>query len=149
MDPAAIDHLNDNPMYAVVGIRVHEAAEGRARATLVPPETLCWPFPGQPHGGVLATFLDTTMAWAVFSDLSVDQNCATIHLDVDFLRPAKGERFTCFAWTVHRSGRLCFTRAEIRDAAGHAVAIAQAAFRIIKTPVPAAAPGSQHHSGFP
>lgn len=136
MDPAAIDRLNANPMYAAVGIRVQEAAAGRARATLTPPEALCWPFPGQPHGGVLATLLDTTMAWAVFADLPEGKNCATIHLDVDYLRPAQGAWFTCLAWTVHRSGRLCFTRAEIRDAAGRAVAIGQAAFRIINTAMP-------------
>ena len=124
--------LNANPLYRTLGIHVEEAQRGIARASLKPPANVCWPFPGQPHGGVLCALLDTTMAWAVFSELKSDQNCATVHLGMEYLQPARGRRFSCMAWNVHRTGRLSFVRGEVRDHGGDLLLIGQATFRIIR-----------------
>lgn len=131
----ALDRLNNNTLYNSIGIRVEEASEGKALSQLRPNPALCWPFVDQPHGGVLFTVMDTTMAWAVFSHLDVGYNCATINLDIQYPRPAKGDLFTCSAWTIHQTGRLSFVRAEIRDAPGQLVATGQATFRIIETDI--------------
>ncbi|MGD2124838.1 MAG: PaaI family thioesterase [Desulfobacteraceae bacterium] len=124
--------LNENSLYKAIGIQVEEAAKGEARARLEPSPALCWPFPGQPHGGVLFTLMDTTMACAVFSELDPGYNCATINTDIQYTSPAKGEVFTCFARTIHRAGHLSFARAEIHDSEGQFLAAGQAAFRIVK-----------------
>ena len=124
--------LNANPLYRTLGICVEEAHRGIARASLKPPANVCWPFPGQPHGGVLCALLDTTMAWAVFSELEPDQNCATVHLGMEYMQPARGRRFSCIAWNVHRTGRLSFVRGEVRDHEGGLLLIGQASFRIIR-----------------
>ena len=76
--------------------------------------------------------LDTTMAWAVFSELESDQNCATVQLGIEYMQPARGTRFSCTAWNVHRSGRLSFLRGEVRDPQGRLLIIGQATFRIIR-----------------
>jgi len=131
----ALDRLNDNTLYNSIGIRVEEAGEGKARSQLRPNPALCWPFVDQPHGGVLFTMMDTTMAWAVFSVLDTGYNCATINLDIQYTRPAKGNLFTCSAWTTHQTRRLSFVRAEIRDVPGRLVATGQGTFRIIETDV--------------
>ena len=130
-----LDRLNDNPLYKTLGIGVEEADKGTARSRLEPDAKLCWPFPGQPHGGVLFTLMDVTMAWAVFSQLDQGYNCATINLDIQYTLPAKGKLFSCSAWTTHRTGRLCFVRAEIHNAEGQLIAMGQAIFRVIETDI--------------
>jgi uncharacterized protein (TIGR00369 family) len=130
-----LDQINENPVYTTLGIRVEEANDGRARSRLEPDPKLCWPFPGQPHGGVLFTLMDATMAWAVFSQLDPGHSCATINLDIQYTLPAKGDVFICSAWATHRSGRLSFVRAEIQDTKGQLLAMGQATFRIVLTGV--------------
>jgi uncharacterized protein (TIGR00369 family) len=130
-----LDQLNDNSLYHAFGLRVEEAGEGAARSRLVPETEVCWPFPGQPHGGVLFTLMDTTMAWAVFSEVAPEHNCATISLDIQYTLPAKGRLFTCSARVIHRTGRTSFARADIRDAEDRIVALGQGTFRIIETDI--------------
>jgi uncharacterized protein (TIGR00369 family) len=133
-----MDRLNDNPLYNTIGIRIEEACDGLARACLEPKPDLCWPFPGQPHGGVLFTLMDTTMAWAVFSQLEPGFNCATVNLDIQYTHPAKGDLFTCSARTTHRTGRVSFVRAEIYDNSERLLAMGQANFRVVKMDITAA-----------
>ena len=130
-----LDRLNDNPLYKTLGIGVEEADKGTARSRLEPDAKLCWPFPGQPHGGVLFTLMDVTMAWAVFSQLDPGYNCATINLDIQYILPAKGNLFTCSASTAHRTGRLCFVRGEIHNPEGQLIAMGQATFRVIESDI--------------
>ena len=128
-----LSRMNDNSLYHTIGIRVEDAQNGKAKARLAPNARICWPFPGQPHGGVLFTFMDTTMAWAVLSQLDSGYNCTTVNLDIHYTLPAKGKSFTCSAWSTHQTGRSSFVRADIYDAAGQLVAMGQATFRIIQT----------------
>jgi uncharacterized protein (TIGR00369 family) len=127
-----ISQMNHNPLYNTLGIRVEEAADGKARSRLEPKSEICWPFPDQPHGGILFTLMDTTMAWAVLSQLDSGYNCTTVNLNIHYTLPAKGNLFICSAWTTHRSGRFSFVRADINDTEGRLLAMGQATFRIIQ-----------------
>jgi uncharacterized protein (TIGR00369 family) len=131
-DPSKINRMNDNSLYKTLGIRVEESANGKARARLEPKSKMCWPFPGQPHGGILFTFMDTTMAWSVMSQVEPGYNCATINLNIHYTIPARGDVFSCCAWTTHRGGRVSFVRADISDARGRLIAMGQAIFRIVQ-----------------
>ena len=127
-----IAQFNKNPLYRTVGIQVVSAGDGRAFSELRPPENVCWPYSGQPHGGVLFTQMDTTMAWAVLSTSGEGTNCSTVNMEIQYPLPAKGPFFTCEAQVMHRTGRSCFVRGESRDEKGGLVAMAQATFRVIK-----------------
>jgi uncharacterized protein (TIGR00369 family) len=129
---STLDRLNENTLYRAMGIRMEEAAGGKACSRLVPDQNHCWPFPGQPHGGVLFTLMDTTMALAVCSRLDPGHGCATIHLDIQYTSPAKGNIFSCNASVSYRTGRLSFVYSEIRDEEDQIVAMGQGNFRIIK-----------------
>ena len=129
---ADMEQFNKNPLYLALGIRVLEAKGGAARSQLEPTEEVCWPFAGQPHGGIIYTLVDTTMAWAILTRLEQGYNCATIHMDIQYTSPAKGQRFTCASKTVFQTGRLHFMQAEVRDADERLVAMAQGTFRVIK-----------------
>jgi uncharacterized protein (TIGR00369 family) len=126
-----LDQINGNPLYHVMGIQVQEARGGKARSRLKPKSAICWPFPEQPHGGVLFTLMDTTMAWAVWSQLDDGHNCTTVDLDIHYTMPAKSDAFLCAAWSTHKTGRISFVRADIQNSKGQLVAMGQGAFRII------------------
>jgi uncharacterized protein (TIGR00369 family) len=126
-----LDQMNANSLYQTFGIRVEEAGDGRAKSRLEPNSDLCWPFSEQPHGGVLFTLMDTTMAWAVWSQLEAGLNCTTVNIDIHYTMPAKGNIFVCSAWSTFKTGRTSFVRADIHDYNGRMVAMGQATFRII------------------
>lgn len=128
---AILDRMNANSLYHVLGIQIEAAGDGKSRSRLKPKPDVCWPFPEQPHGGVLFTLIDTTMAWAVWSQLDADYNCTTINIDIHYLKPAKSDVFWCTAWSTHKTGRTSFVRADIHDAKDELVAMGQGTFRII------------------
>ena len=126
-----IARYNQNPLYRTIGIHLEFVADGDAQAVLTPQEAVCWPTPGQPHGGILFTVLDTTMAFAAMSAPEQESSCATVDCNVQYLAPARQGPFLCQARTVRRTGRTVFVRAEILDAHQAPVALAQGTFRLI------------------
>ncbi|MEW6265407.1 MAG: PaaI family thioesterase [Thermodesulfobacteriota bacterium] len=131
VEQSLLDRINENSLYRTLGIVVEEAAEGLALSRLTPEPAVCWPFARQPHGGILFTQMDTTMAWAVLTLLDSGLGCATINLDIQYTRPALGDRFLCTARVVHRTKRLAFVQAQTADPEGRVLALGQATFRII------------------
>ena len=128
---AILGQMNTNSLYQSLGIQVKMAGGGKAKSRLQPNPDLCWPFPKQPHGGILFTLMDTTMAWAVLSQLDSGLNCTTVNLDIHYTIPATGKFFTCSAWITHKTGRTSFVRADIYNPRNQLVAMGQATFRII------------------
>ena len=130
---ADLEKVNTNSLYRTLGIRLKKASQGMAESRLRPCSEVCWPFAGQPHGGILFTLLDTTMAWAVFSELPEGRNCTTIHVDIQYPAPARSDVFECTAQIQHRTGRLCFVNGKIVGSDQELVATGEAVFRIIQT----------------
>jgi uncharacterized protein (TIGR00369 family) len=139
-----LEWLNKNKLFNTLGIAVEEAKAGEAHSRLKRRKDLCFPFPGQPHGGVLFTLMDVTMASAVFSSLEEGFNCATVQLDIHYTAPARGDTFLCHARVIHRTGRMCFVRGEILGEKGQLLAMGQATFRIIKSEMMQAVHGTDH-----
>jgi len=130
-----MSRLNSNSLYQALGIVVEAAKGGKARAKLRPVPAFCWPFEGQPHGGVLFTLMDTTMAWAVLTGVEPGHNCATINLDIQYTKRAGGDILTCQAWITHQATRIIYVRADILDTEGQLTATGQGAFKVIKAPL--------------
>jgi uncharacterized protein (TIGR00369 family) len=128
---AILDQMNANSLYQTLGIQVEAAGGGKARSRLIPKPVLCWPFPEQPHGGVLFTLMDTTMAWAIWSQLEAGFNCTTVNIDIHYTKPAKSDVFVCSAWSTHKTGRSSFVRADIHNSKGELLSMGQGTFRII------------------
>ena len=123
--------MNANSLYETMGIQIETAAGGKARSRLIPKPNLCWPFPQQPHGGVLFTLMDTTMAWAIWSQLDPGLNCMTVNIDIHYTRPARSDKFVCTATSTHNTRRSSFVRSDIHNSNGEMVAMGQGTFRII------------------
>lgn len=126
-----IARLNDNPLYRTLGIRLLECRDGHARSRLDPSPQVCWPTPGQPHGGILFTVLDTSMAFAAISSSEAAIGCATVDCSIQYPAPAREGPFECRVATLRSTARTAFVRAELFDAQGVPVALAQATFRLV------------------
>jgi len=121
---------NANPLYRTTGIRLQSVADGQAASSLAPEQPMCWPTPGQPHGGIVFTVMDTTMAFAALSNGEEGSGSATVDCSIQYTAPARQAPFQCRAHTVSRTGRTAFVRAELTDAQGTMVALAQGTFRL-------------------
>jgi uncharacterized protein (TIGR00369 family) len=124
--------LNDNPLYHALGIRVDHCHDGNARSTLSPTANACWPSPASPHGGVLFTVVDTTMAWAAMSLAGAGESVTTVDCSIQYAAPAAHGPFACDAESMRKTGRTVFVRARIVDGRGGIVALGQGTFRIIR-----------------
>lgn len=122
--------FNDSPLYRTLGIRLLSCGRGTARSVLTPTPEVCWPNAGQPHGGILFTILDTSMAFAAISSTEQATGCATVDCSVQYPAAARDGPFACQVTTVRSTGRTAFVRAELLDAQGVPVALAQATFRL-------------------
>ena len=82
-------------------------------------------------GQALATLADTAMVIACARHFREFRPVATINLDVQFLRPASGERVSCRAALVRPGRSLIFARAVLTaEPSGKDVATASATFAV-------------------
>ncbi len=130
-----IKQVNQNPLYQAMGISIETAEGGVVTSSLKPEPSMCWPFPGQPHGGVLFTLMDTTMAWAAISGQEEAGSCTTIHLDIQYTRPARGASFSCRAEVVSQTTRISFLSASIYDTDGQLLATGQGTYRLMNASI--------------
>ena len=121
--------INGSRMYRTMGIRIFEVSGETAVSELQPAHEMCWPIRGQPHGGVLFTQMDTTMATAAIAGHPQVRDSATISLQIQYLAPATAAPFTCRAEVLKRGGRICFIDARTTSADGTLVATAHGSFR--------------------
>lgn len=79
------------------------------------------------HGGVIASVLDMAGGMVVMAQVAVTHGgpieklahvlgkCSTVDLQVNYLRPGRGEHFVANAWLVKSGKQITFTRMELRD----------------------------------
>ena len=117
------------PFNSLLGIQVHEQAEGPACIKIdMKPELIGNFVTGVLHGGVITSLLDVIGGWIaiegvlkqlrmttreeVFYHLS---KLGTIDLRVDFLRPGKGKSFAATGTVLRTGKRVAVTRTEFRN----------------------------------
>lgn len=74
------------PLYKLLQISVLEASKGEVRLQMLPSERLKSPL-GLVGGGIIATVLDTALAWACETCVPTGKVCTTLELKTNFLRP--------------------------------------------------------------
>ncbi|HEY1369541.1 MAG TPA: PaaI family thioesterase [Gaiellaceae bacterium] len=70
------------------------------------------------HGGLVATLLDTAMGGACWTTMEPDESFLTADLRVEFLRSARPGTLRAEGRVVHRTRRVVFCEAELRDGDG-------------------------------
>jgi acyl-CoA thioesterase len=75
---------------------------------------------GVVHGGAIASLIDTASAFALLTQIDIDERVTTTDLTIHYLRPATSGRMTATARII-RSGRRLFVLSV--DVHGHADAL--------------------------
>ncbi len=117
------------PFEEYLGMRIEEAAEGRAVLTM--------PFlvklaqgKGLMHGGAITALADTAVAMAIKSVLPEGTHFATVELCLKFHAPVKSGTVRAVAAIIERDERIIKGQAEIFDENDLKTATFQSEFRI-------------------
>ncbi len=94
---------------------------------------------GATHGGACMTLLDVAMAAASRSAAEPDTGVVTVEMKSTFMQPAHG-LLMATGKLLHRTGRMAFAEATVRDTQGRICAHATGTFKYVprKPPAPLA-----------
>lgn len=120
-----------HPYGELLGLELLELAGGLARVAIDVGPELHNPS-GRLHGAVPFSVADTAMGAALVSVLEPGQDCASIEIQIRFLRSVAGGRLTGEARVIHRGRRIAHLQCEIRDAAGALVAATSGSYAILE-----------------
>ena len=79
---------------------------------------------GVVHGGAIASLIDTASAFAVLSQIDLDERVTTTDLTIHYLRPAISGRIVATARIIRGGRRLFVLSVEVLDDGGAHVATA-------------------------
>ena len=79
---------------------------------------------GVVHGGAIASLIDTASAFAVLTQIDLDERVTTTDLTIHYLRPATTGRITAIARIIRGGRRLFVLAVEVHDEAQALIATA-------------------------
>ncbi len=89
---------------------------------------------GNIHGGMMSTFIDETIGWAVVS-LEAEHHYTTLNLNIDFLYAAKeGEQMIATAEVIRQGKKIVHVECKVRSKEG--TLLAKATSNLINTSMP-------------
>ena len=118
------------PLRRFLGMDIEDAEPGVAIARVEVSTDLLNPN-GVVHGGVLFTMVDTAMGKATLSVLDDGQRCASVEVQLRFLRPIAAGRLTATASVIRPGRKIIHLEARIRDGDDTLVATATGTFVVI------------------
>jgi acyl-CoA thioesterase len=121
------------PLQAHLGMAVGSPGPGVGTAEVEVTPALHNPN-GVVHGAVLFAMADTSMGAATMSLLGEGEACASIEVQLRFLRPVAAGRLTARTEVLRRGRRVVQLASRIEDAAGELVAVASGSFAVIPAP---------------
>jgi uncharacterized protein (TIGR00369 family) len=119
----AANALHSLPFSKLIGMRLVDLRPDEAVISIDMRDELRQPT-GVLHGGVTATLIDTAMAFAVRTRLTVSETAATVDLTVHYLRPHINGKFTCTAKVVRAGKRIFTVAADVVNEDGQHIATA-------------------------
>ena len=130
------EEYGDFPLQRFLGMAIEEVEPGRAVARVEVTDDLHNPN-DVVHGGVLFTLVDTAMGGATMSVLDDGQICASIEVQLRFLRPAVIGPLEADTVVVKQGRRIVHLESRITDGEGKLVATAAGSFAVISaSPAP-------------
>jgi uncharacterized protein (TIGR00369 family) len=73
---------------------------------------------GVVHGGVIASLIDTSMAFSIIPLLGKDEKTTTVDLTITYLRPLMSGTIKATAKVLREGGRIIVTSADVFDSTG-------------------------------
>ncbi len=124
------------PLQGHLGMDLDMPERGRGTATVEVTDALHNPN-GVVHGAVLFAMADTSMGAATVSVLEPGQACASIEVQLRFLRATAAGRITADTQVLRAGRRVVQLESRITDEAGELLAVATGSFAVIPAPTPA------------
>ena len=116
-----------------LGVTLVHAERGLVTLSVMIKKDMTNPF-GNIHGGMMSTFIDETIGWAVVS-LEAEQHYTSLNLNVDFLYAAKeGEKMIATAQVIRQGKKIVHVECKVLSAAG--ALLAKATSNLINTSMP-------------
>lgn len=117
---------DESPYLGALGVRITRSAEGVVLQTSLDSGCAVDGKGEVAHGGVVASLVDTAATFALIARTNHDW--VTVDLRVDYLRPTPLGEVTVQGEVIHAGKSLGRSRAELRDRAGRACAVAVGTF---------------------
>lgn len=124
------DEYGHFPLRRFLGMDIEDVEPGHAIARLKVSEDVLNPN-GMVHGGVLFTMVDTAMGKATMALLEEGQLCASIEIQMRFLRPVSAGQLEADTTVVRRGRNVVHLESQIRDTDGALVATGAGTFAVI------------------
>lgn len=136
--------FSEIPFNRILGLKLDAVMEDHILISFTMREDLIGNYMhGILHGGVISSVLDMAGGAAAMITViqkrkdedinqlaSVLSKSSTINLNVDFLRPGKGETFITKAYVTHSGNRITFTRMELYNQESKLIATGTATYMI-------------------
>jgi len=122
-----------NPFFRLMGIEVEEIGNGQAYLSMmVRPDMQNGE--GWMQGGIFTSLADEAMALALYTQISHDEQIATLTENTSFLKGEKEGSIMAAGWVVRKGRRVAFMEGEVRkkDRKGEILARSSASFLILK-----------------
>lgn len=129
-DPANLADYGDFALKRYLGMTLDDAGPGRAVARLTVGEAHLNPN-AVVHGAVLFAMVDTAMGKATMSVLPEGQYCATVDVQLRFLRPATGGELVAEVGVLKQGRSVVHLEGHVRDAEDRWIATASGTFTVI------------------
>jgi acyl-CoA thioesterase len=120
------------PLRNFLGMEIEEVEAGHAVARVEVTADFLNPN-GVVHGGVLFTMVDTAMGKATLSVIDAGQRCASVEVQLRFLRPVVAGHLEAVARVIQAGRKIIHLEAQIRDGQGTLVATGTGTFVVIAT----------------
>jgi acyl-CoA thioesterase len=124
------DDYGQFPLRRFLGMDIEDVRPGHAIARLDVSDDLLNPN-GVVHGGVLFTMVDTAMGKATMTSLEEGQLCASIEIQMRFLRPVRSGQLEADTTVIRRGRKVVHLESRIRDADHVLVATGAGTFAVI------------------
>jgi uncharacterized protein (TIGR00369 family) len=121
------------PYARFLGLQLGEMGEGQVSIHLEVRDELRQN-QGVVHGGAVASLIDTASAFAVLTQIDVEERVTTTDLTIHYLRPAVAGRLIATARTIRGGRRLFVLNVDVHDEAGALLATAVTTYIKIDKP---------------
>jgi acyl-CoA thioesterase len=118
------------PFATLIGLSFTAKANGHSQCVLTVSDNLFNPN-GVLHGGVVYAMADTGMGGALHSSLADDETCATIEINIIYLKAVTAGVLTCDTSLIHRGRNIGVLESNVENE-GQLVARALGTFSILK-----------------
>ena len=120
-EQAIREKFENNHFPRLVGIEIDSIEPGRARLSLEVREELLQ-LQGIMHGGVIATIIDTAVAFAIIGTSEPDDRFTTVEMKVNYLAPIREGRIVADARLIRDGRRIVVADCDLFDSKGRLAA---------------------------